>query len=122
MAAKLNCWEVTKCGREEGGARALELGVCPASREHRLDGIHGGTNAGRACWIVAGTFCKGPAQGANAQSIHTCVDCELFQRVQAEEGEDFHMSAHLSEKLYGPSPKPTRPPRKRKHDVPGAPW
>jgi hypothetical protein len=122
MAVKLNCWEYTKCGRDEGGAVARSVGVCPARCEAKLDGIHGGVNAGRACWIVAGTFCKEPAQGAHAKRLHTCVECAFFQLVQREEGEDFHMSAHLSEKLYGPTPKPTRPPRKRKIGVPGAPW
>jgi hypothetical protein len=122
MAAKLNCWEYEKCGREKGGARALELGVCPAVEESRLDGIHGGVNAGRACWAVAGTFCKTPAQGAHALQIHTCVECEFFKLVQETEGEDFHMSVHLREKLYGPAPKPPRRQRKRKPGVPGAPW
>ena len=27
----INCWEVKKCGREPGGAKVAELGVCPAS-------------------------------------------------------------------------------------------
>jgi len=122
MAVKLNCWEYTKCGREEGGAHALELGVCPASLESKLDGTHGGAKAGRACWVVAGTFCKEPALGAHARSLHTCVDCKFFQLVEREEGEDFHMSVRLAEKLHGPIPKPTRPQRKRKNGVPGAPW
>jgi hypothetical protein len=30
-AKKLNCWEVKKCGREPGGVKVKELGVCPAS-------------------------------------------------------------------------------------------
>ena len=111
MADKVNCWDHMKCGREEGGAQAQVLGVCPAASETRLHGTHGGVNGGRACWAVAGTFCKGPAQGDHAREIHTCVECGFFQLVQSQEGEGFHMSARLAEKLYGPTPKPPRPPR-----------
>ena len=54
-----NCWEALDCGRQRGGRYAEELGMCPASQEVRLDGVHGGMNAGRACWVVAGTLCGG---------------------------------------------------------------
>lgn len=50
---KINCWEFKKCGRESGGAHAYDFGVCPAATEKRLNGTHGGKNAGRACWVVA---------------------------------------------------------------------
>jgi len=42
---KPNCWEFKQCGREPGGLLSDELGVCPASTETRLDGVHGGKNA-----------------------------------------------------------------------------
>jgi hypothetical protein len=61
---KKNCWEVMKCGREPGGKNAEELGVCPASTDERLSGTHGGKHAGRACWVIAGTFCDSVVQGA----------------------------------------------------------
>ena len=48
----INCWEYWGCGRESGGVNAIEEGVCPAARETRLDGVHGGRNGGRACWAV----------------------------------------------------------------------
>jgi len=28
---KLYCWEFIKCGREPGGHRAAELGICPVA-------------------------------------------------------------------------------------------
>jgi len=46
----LNCWEVKKCGREFGGIKSQELGVCPASIQSKVDGINHGKNGGRACW------------------------------------------------------------------------
>jgi len=32
-----NCWEYKKCGREPGGIKVHELGVCPATVEEGLD-------------------------------------------------------------------------------------
>ncbi len=48
---KINCWEFKKCGREQGGEHAHDLGVCPSAIEKKLDGVHNGMNAGRACWL-----------------------------------------------------------------------
>jgi len=87
--ARLNCWEFKKCGREPGGAKVAELGVCPAAQEKLFDGIFGGRNSGRACWVVAGTFCKGEVQGTFAQKFKNCSKCEFFRLVQREEGASF---------------------------------
>lgn len=61
---KLNCWQVKKCGREPGGAKTAELGICPAAAEVALSGTNGGKNGGRACWAIAGTLCGGKVQGS----------------------------------------------------------
>jgi hypothetical protein len=95
---KLNCWEVKRCGREQGGKRP-ELGVCPAAVEERLDGIHGGKNAGRACWIVAGTLCGGNVQGTFAKKIDSCEACDFFNLVKEEEGNGYLRSSVLFFKL-----------------------
>jgi len=81
----LNCWEFKKCGREIGGPRTGELGVCPAAKDRSLDGIHRGDNGGRACWIIAGTYCGGKIQGTHAAKIDNCSQCEFFKLVQEEE-------------------------------------
>jgi len=83
---KENCWEIKKCGRQPGGARASELGVCIASLDTTHDGRNDGNNAGRYCWRVAGTFCGGKVQGDMAAKIMDCVQCEFFQLVKKEEG------------------------------------
>lgn len=85
---KLNCWEVKRCGREPGGKRP-ELGVCPAAEEARLDGVHKGRNAGRACWVVAGTLCGGKVQGTFAKKSESCDMCDFFHFVKEEEGNDY---------------------------------
>jgi hypothetical protein len=64
---KQNCWEFKKCGREPGGARVEEFGICPATTDTSSDGINGGENAGRICWAIVGTFCGGKVQGSFAQ-------------------------------------------------------
>lgn len=81
------------CGREPGGPMVEELGVCPAAVAEELTGINGGTNGGRICWAVAGTFCDGQVQGTFAIKILTCIKCPFFQLVKQEEGLfDFHFA------------------------------
>jgi len=82
---KLNCWEFKKCGREPGGARVDEYGVCPAAVEQDADGINSGTCGGRICWAVSGTFCRGKVQGIFAAKITSCAGCDFFNLVDSEE-------------------------------------
>jgi hypothetical protein len=96
---KLNCWEFKKCGRQPGGENVEKLGLCPAATEVRLDGVHNGNNAGRACWVVSGTLCGGEVQGTFAMKFKNCQECEFFQIVKEEEHPRFHFSASLLEKL-----------------------
>jgi hypothetical protein len=99
MKKKLNCWEVKKCGREPEGANRLEFGICPAATEIKLDGTHGGSNAGRACWVVAGTMCDSTVQGTFAKKYENCEKCDFFNQVAAEEDEQFTFSFILLKKL-----------------------
>lgn len=99
---KKNCWEFKKCGREPGGEKVKDLGVCAAATEKKLDGIHEGKNAGRTCWVVAGTLCKGEVQGTFAQKYKNCEKCEFYQEVRKEEGGKFMLSAILLNKLIKP--------------------
>jgi hypothetical protein len=96
---KANCWEFKKCGRQEGGEHARFLGVCPSSTEKRLDGVHGGTNAGRACWVVTGTYCRGETQGTFAQKFISCVACDFYLHVKKGENQDFQLAPILLRKL-----------------------
>ena len=96
---KLNCWEIKQCGREYGGTKVTELGECPASTEKRLHGIHGGNNAGRACWVVAGSMCGGKIQGTYAEKYDNCTLCDFYMKVKSEEYADFKMTSSLLLKL-----------------------
>jgi hypothetical protein len=82
---KLNCWEFKKCGRQPGGNKVAELGVCPAAEAQNLDSAHDGKNAGRACWVVAGSLCGGKIQGTYAKKLLNCWRCEFMNAVKQEE-------------------------------------
>lgn len=64
----MNCWEFKKCGREKGGSKAEELGVCPAWPDH-----------GKHCARVAGTLCGGQIQGTFAVKLASCLKCEYYR-------------------------------------------
>lgn len=81
-----NCWEHMKCGRQPGGDKVAELGICPAAADASYDGIHSGKCGGRICWAVAGTFCGGRTQGSFADKRGTCLTCDFYKMVQQEEG------------------------------------
>jgi hypothetical protein len=95
---KLNCWDFKNCGRRVGGHLAKKIGTCPAATEKKLHGIHGGKNAGRACWAVAGTMCEGKAEGTYAKSFTGCRLCDFYKAVKEEEGEHFVKSRELRKK------------------------
>jgi hypothetical protein len=84
--SKTNCWEFKNCGRQPGGAKVGQLGVCPASIETRVNGMHGGRNGGRVCWAVTGTFCGGVVQGTFAAKLTNCIKCEFYTQVVRDEG------------------------------------
>jgi hypothetical protein len=93
---KVNCWEYKKCGREPNGAKVVELGECPATVETKLNGVHGGINAGRSCWAIVGTMCGGKVQDSITEKGENCPRCDFFKLVYKEESNKF---------LFGLSPE-----------------
>lgn len=76
-----------KCGRGAGdGSIITGRDVCPAATDKSYDGINSGTCAGRFCWAVCGTMCGGSVQGTFAEKRDSCVQCNFYLRVQAEQG------------------------------------
>ncbi len=100
---KSNCWEYNKCGREPGGVKADKDGVCPAAEEKTFNTFNHGINAGRACWLVAGTFCENKVSGTFAEKIDTCRNCDFYQMIQddehsfsaEEENIEFYATTHI---------------------------
>ncbi len=101
---KQNCWEFKRCGRELGGAKSAELGVCPAATEVRLAGTNSGKNGGRACWAIAGTLCGGKVQGAFATKLTNCLACDFYQAVGKEEGPNHAGAKDILAKLRDAEP------------------
>lgn len=95
---KQNCWEFKKCGREKLG-KEDGPGICPAVGEKRLHQVHDGAQAGRACWVVAGTMCGGIKQGTFAMKYDNCEKCDFYQLVKREEGAKFELSVILLRRL-----------------------
>ena len=91
----INCWEFMRCGREAGGAKAAELGVCPAATDQSYDGINGGTRAGRICWAVAGTCCGGRVQGSFAEKRASCLSCDFYRLVHSQKQETHRKTRFL---------------------------
>ncbi len=44
---KQNCWEFKNCGRQPGGHKVNELGLCSAATETKTNGINDGNDSER---------------------------------------------------------------------------
>ena len=86
---KQNCWEFKKCGRQPGGDKAEESGVCIAAIFEKADGFCGGTNGGRACTFVDGTLCTGEIHGTFIDKMKDCVNCDFFKQLYEEHYREF---------------------------------
>ncbi|MCI4626124.1 MAG: hypothetical protein L3V56_09210 [Candidatus Magnetoovum sp. WYHC-5] len=80
---KMNCWEFKNCGRQPGGVNVSTLGECPVPKETSLNGLHGGINAGRACWAIAHKRCS--QSDSLLKIIKECSQCEFHHMVMVEE-------------------------------------
>ena len=99
--SKMNCWEYFKCGRQPGGDKTAELGVCPAALQSKLNGVNEGINGGRCCWAIAGTLCKRKVQGTYAQKLSDCLKCEFYTRVRQDQGGNLVTTKDILNKLNG---------------------
>ena len=80
--SRKNCWEFRKCGRES--ARPGDS-PCPACTCKDLDGANGGRNAGRACWVAAGSMNFDEQSGQHPHPQKHCWMCDFFNAVREEE-------------------------------------
>ncbi len=97
---KKNCWEVKGCGQKRGGNGKNTL-KCPVPDMATSDGINGGQNAGRICWLIANTMCKGNAEEATFEEMfNTCVECDFYRLVREEEGKSMMFSIEMLRTAY----------------------
>lgn len=101
---KLNCWEYQGCGLGPLSEDEAPRPVCSAALAEELDGVHGGTNGGRACWAIADTMCEG-CEGMTVEEKYatTCRKCALHYRVEIEEGLQLAPVDELRERLARPA-------------------
>jgi len=71
----------------------------PGAADERLHGVHGGVNAGRACWVVAGTFCEEKFRAHLLKNCETALSAIFFDLVRKEEGTNYQISLALLKKL-----------------------
>ena len=93
--SELNCWEFFKCGREPGGEKVNELGICPAATFEPSDGFLDGKNGGKACTYIAGTFCSGTIQGTAREKEKKCATCEFYNALRDRYGHEVSLSSFL---------------------------
>ncbi|MCI5120779.1 MAG: hypothetical protein D3908_06235 [Candidatus Electrothrix sp. AUS4] len=79
----LNCWEVKKCGREPDGEKVPIYGVCPIATTTSLDGVNGGKNGGRCCWVfiplLSNIITKSPGCSGG---LLECRKCDFYQSIR----------------------------------------
>ena len=80
---KPQCWEVMKCNNQTNCVVAINV---------KYHNLHDGKNAGRACWLVAGTFSKDKSnKNSCINKVSTCMNCNFFAMVQEQEQLSFKM-------------------------------
>lgn len=85
MEKKQNCWEYMKCELGPGGKNVAEKGLCPAATNENLNGINGGINGGRTCWVVSETLCNDTCQKDFVSKCMLCMNCEFYINTYREE-------------------------------------
>ena len=88
MDRKYNCWEFMKCGKGQTDNNQGKSDICPIVFETSANGLNGGDNGGRICWIVATNGCKGKVKCFDLHREDSCFQCEFRYKVMIEEG--FH--------------------------------
>jgi hypothetical protein len=83
--SKLNCWEFMKCGRHIGKDKTDKSDVCPVATAISADGLNGGVNGGRICWVIATTCSEKHIHCLNYKRKDPCFSCEFRYKVMMEE-------------------------------------
>lgn len=90
----LNCWEFMKCGREPGGKKASDLGVCPASTFELTDGYLNGKFGGKACAYIFGDFCsESIKKSSGGKGKKACAACDFYNELKYRHREDFSLQS-----------------------------
>jgi hypothetical protein len=83
---KKNCWEFKSDLQESGKESKEGCSQCPVPQLTNYDGINGGKNGGRVCWLITGTLCSEDVQLTYSHKLGTCRKCDFYLTVEKEEG------------------------------------
>ncbi len=64
------------------------------------NGINSGRNAGRICWLIVNTMCKGDAENNFEGMFKTCSTCDFYHLVREEEGNTLMFSLEVLRETY----------------------
>jgi hypothetical protein len=81
---KKNCWEFKNCGKHKSGVDGSS--PCQVPKMSMYDGVNGGKNGGRVCWIITDSACDGGVQVTFHHKLETCAACDFYKTVKEEEG------------------------------------
>lgn len=90
-----------KCGREPGGEKVQELGICPATTFDLTDGYLDGINGGKACAYIFGDFCSESHTGTSRDKKKACAACDFYNEMKYRHRVDFSLQSiieHIEEK------------------------
>ena len=82
---KYNCWEFMKCGKcpSKNGNKSS---ICPVASETSANGLNGGIDGGRLCWVITADGCMDKVKCSDLHQGDFCYQCEFRYKVKNEEG------------------------------------
>ena len=96
---KKNCWDFKNCGRQPGGIHSKEKGECVTASMSIYDGVNGGINGGRVCWMIAGISCEDQIQETFLHKLESCAKCDFHEAIKAEEGPNLNLPLEIIENI-----------------------
>ena len=96
---KKNCWEFKNCGKQSGSKHSGEKGECITASMSMYDGINGGRNGGRVCWMIAGTVCDDERQDTFSHKVESCAKCDFYEAIREEEGANLDIPLEIVENI-----------------------
>ena len=88
-----------KCGREPGGAKANEPGVCPVAVESRVNGTNSGQKRRPFLLGDSGPLCGGKVQVTFAAKLGNCMQCDFYKIVIKEEDRGLQQAKQIIAKM-----------------------
>jgi hypothetical protein len=98
---KKNCWEFKNCGKHKSGVSG-DSSPCQVPKMSMYDGVNGGKNGGRVCWIIADSACDGNVQVTFHHKLETCAVCDFYKTVKEEEGGNPSIPLDVLRSICGP--------------------